>query len=394
MTGLRDLWVLDPAVAFLNHGSFGACPQPVLDHQTELRERMERDPVRFFSRDYDELLGRAIEESASFIGADPAGYAFVPNATHGVNALLRGAPIEPGDEILVTDHGYEACTLAAEEIAAERGASVRTARLALPVTGPDEVVESILAAVTPATRVAVVDHVTSATALVLPIEDIIVGLAARGVATIVDGAHAPGMVPLDLASLGCAAYAGNWHKWVCSPKGSAFVWVAPQWRDRARPLVVSHGAGHPKEGQTPLRARFDWTGTADPTGYLTVPFAVETIGKMLPGGWPEIMERNRDLALTMRRRVESASGLQASGPESMVGSMAAFSIGPPAPDPFGRAKPLQARFADEHRVVVGVSAVRASPRLQIRVSAHLHTEAATIEPLLEALAEFGEIRTG
>ena len=394
MTTLRDLWPLDGAVVFLNHGSFGACPQSVLDHQTSLRERMERDPVRFFAMDYDRLLGAAIEGAAAFISADPAGYAFVPNATYGVNALLRGAGIAAGDEILVTDHGYEACNLAAEEIAAERGATVRFARIPIPVSGPDAVVEAILDAVTPATTVAVIDHVTSGTALVFPIETIVAALAERGIATIVDGAHAPGMTPVDLGSMGCAAYAGNWHKWVCAPKGSGFVWVGPSWRERARPLVISHGAGHAKPGQTPFRARFDWTGTDDPTGHLAVPFAIDTIGGMLPGGWPEVMGRNRDVVLAMRRRITTTAGLQPSGPESMVGSMAAFSIGPPAPDPFERAKPLQARFADEHAVILGVSAVRASPRLQVRISAHLHTDPSMVEPLLAALAGMGTIKSG
>jgi len=390
---LRANWLLDPEVAFLNHGSFGACPRAVLDHQQALRERMERDPVTFFAIDYDGLLTGAIEASAHFVGADPAGYAFVPNATTGINALLRSLPLGEGDEVLITDHEYEACALTLEAVAGERGATLRTVQIPPPVAGPGAVTQAILDGVTPATRFALVDHVTSATALVLPIEEIVAGLAEQGVPTIVDGAHAPGMVPVDLGSLGCAAYAGNWHKWVCAPKGAGFVWVAEEWRDRVRPLVVSHGAGHPREGQTPFRARFDWTGTDDPTAFLTVPFAIETIARMLPGGWDEVRSRNRDVALATRRRIESQSGLQPTGPEEMIGSMAAFAIGPPAPDPFGRAKPLQKRFAKEYGVIVGVSATRSSPRLQVRVSAHLHTDESVVEPFLAALADMGEIRT-
>lgn len=390
---LRDHWLLDPDVAFLNHGSFGACPRSVLDHQQALRERMERDPVTFFSIDYDGLLGEAIEASAAFVGADPAGYAFVPNATTGVNALLRTLPLGEGDEVLVTDHEYEACALTLEAVAGERGATVRTVRIPPPVAGSGEITQAILEGVAPATRFALVDHVTSATALVLPIDEIVAGLAERGVFTIVDGAHAPGMVPVDVRSIGCAAYAGNWHKWVCAPKGAGFVWVAEEWRDRVRPLVVSHGAGHRREGQTPFRARFDWTGTDDPTAFLTVPFAIETIGGMLPGAWDEVRRRNREVVLGMRRRIESQSGLQPTGPEEMIGSMAAFAIGPPAPDPFGRAKPLQKRFAQEYGVILGLSATRSSPRLQVRLSAHLHTDESMVEPFLEALADMGEIKT-
>lgn len=392
MTTLRDLWALDPAVTFLNHGSFGACPRSVLDHQNELRRRMEHEPVRFVTSEYDDLLAGAIEESAAFVGADPAGYAFLPNATHGVNTLLRNAVLEPGDEILVTDHGYEAATLAAEEIAAERGVTVRTAHLPVPVAGPQEVVEAILAAVMPSTRLAMIDHVTSATALILPVAEIVAALAERGVETIVDGAHAPGMLPLDIDAIGCAGYTGNWHKWVCAPKGSAFVWMNHAWRERARPLVVSHGAGHAKEGQTSFRARFDWVGTADPTAYLSVPFAIREVAGMLPGGWPEVMGRNRSVMHSMRSRVSAMSGLEPTGPESMVGSMAAFTIGPPVPDPFGAARALHARFS-EHGVVVGVSAVRATKRLQVRLSAHLHTDESMVEPFLAALAAMGTIRS-
>lgn len=391
MTALRDRWPLDPSVTFLNHGSFGACPRVVLDHQSQLRQRLEHDPVRFFTGEYEGLLTAAIEESAAFVGADPAGYAFVPNATHGVNTLLRSARLDPGDEILVTDHGYEACTLAAEEIAAEHGATVSTAHLPLPVEDPAQAVEAILAAVTSSTRLAVVDHVTSATALILPIREIVAALADRGVETIIDGAHAPGMLPLNVESLGCAAYTGNWHKWVCAPKGSAFLWASEAWRGRVRPLVVSHGAGHVAEGQTEFRARFDWTGTADPTAYLAVPYAIRSVGEMLPGGWSEIMDRNRAVMNAMRSRVEEVSGLEASGPEPMVGSMSAFLIGPPVPDPFGAASALYTRFA-EQGVVVGVSATRASKRLLVRLSAHLHTDESMVEPFLAALAAMGTIR--
>ncbi|HSM01721.1 MAG TPA: aminotransferase class V-fold PLP-dependent enzyme [Acidimicrobiia bacterium] len=390
---LSDHWLLDPDVTFLNHGSFGACPRAVLDHQQGLRERMERDPVSFFAVDYDGLLAEAVAASAAFVGADPAGYAFVPNATTGVNVLLRSLPLDEGDEVLVTDHEYEACALALEAVAAETGAIVRTVRIPPPVEGPEAVTGAILDAVTAATRFALLDHVTSATALILPVEEIVAGLAEQGVATIVDGAHAPGMVPVNITSLGCAAYAGNWHKWVCAPKGSGFIWVADTWRDRARPLVVSHGAGHPKEGQTPFRARFDWTGTHDPTAFLTVPHAIEVIGSMVPGGWDEVRRLNRETILAMRRRIVEKTGLQPAGPEEMIGSMAAFAIGPPAPDPFGRARPLLKRFAQEYGVILGVSATRSTPRLQVRVSAHLHTDASMVEPLLEALADMGEIKT-
>ncbi|MFH1105045.1 MAG: aminotransferase class V-fold PLP-dependent enzyme [Actinomycetota bacterium] len=380
----RDRWPLDPATVFLNHGSFGAVPRQVLQHQQDLRDRMESDPVRFFVTEHPGLLGEAVQRCARFVGADPEGFAFVTNATTGVNTVLRAAPLSPGDEILVTDHEYEACILAAEYVARRRGGSVSIARIPSVVDDPQQVIDAVLGAVTPATRLAVIDHVTSATALVLPVAEIVAALAERGVDAVVDGAHAPGMVDLDVRAVGAATYTGNWHKWVCSPKGAAFLWVSPGWRDRVRPLVISHGAG--EEGVDRFRATFDWTGTADPSAYLSVPAAIEAVGGMMEGGWPAIRARNRAVALEMRRRVIDALGLTPTGPESTVGSMAAFVVperwvsGPPS----DAARNLILRLLDAG-VTIGASSRRGSPDVFLRVSAHLHTEADDVEALIGVL---------
>src|SRR5688572_2814255 len=189
---LRDHWALEPGVTFLNHGSYGACPRAVLDYQSALRARLERQPVQFLGRDLEGLLDEAREALAAFVGAEPAGLAFVPNATTGVNAFLASFPLALGDQVLTTDHAYNACKNALEAAAERAGSEVVIATVPFPCTGEDEVVEAILAGVTPRTRLALVDHVTSPTALVLPIERIVRELASRGVETIVDGAHAPG----------------------------------------------------------------------------------------------------------------------------------------------------------------------------------------------------------
>jgi isopenicillin-N epimerase len=380
----RAEWDLDPATTFLNHGSFGATPRAVLAHQQALRRRMEANPVRFFAVDRDGLVADAVTRSAAFVGADPDGYAFVPNATTGVNTVLRDAPLEAGDEILVIDHEYEACILAAEHVARRRGASVVVAPLPSVVDGPDAVVAAFLGAVTPRTRVAIVDHVTSATALVLPVARIVAELSARGIATIVDGAHAPGMVDLDVSSLGAAAYVGNWHKWVCAPKGAGFVWVGEAWRDRVRPLVTSHGAGE-VDGD-PFRATFDWTGTADPTALLSVPVAIDVVGTMLDGGWPAIRRRNREVCLAMRRRIVEEIGLRATGPETMVGAMASFVVPPQWLEgrPADAAHGLIVRLLEEG-ITVGSSARRGSSDVFIRVSAHLHTDVDDVGRLIEVL---------
>ncbi|OFW65936.1 MAG: hypothetical protein A2Z12_07905 [Actinobacteria bacterium RBG_16_68_21] len=384
----RDRWDLDPATTFLNHGSFGATPRQVLEYQTQLRSLMEANPVRFVAVEYRPLLAAAIVRAAGFVGADPDGFAFVANATTGVNTALRSADLDPGDEILVTDHEYEACILAAEFVARRRGASVAIVPIPSTVVDPGQVVEAILSSVTPSTRLAILDHVTSATALVLPIAEIAAALADRGVATIVDGAHAPGMIDLDVAAIGAAVYAGNWHKWVCAPKGAGFLWVTPAWRDRVRPLVISHGAGR-EEGEQ-FRAMFDWTGTADPTPQLSVSAAIDAVGGMMEGGWPAVRERNRAVALEMRRRLIDALGLVPTGPESMVGSMAAFV----APAPWLSGSPAEAATGLilrllEQGITVGASARRGSPDVFLRVSAHLHTEADDVGPLIEALRGWG-----
>ena len=376
--------MLDPATVFLNHGSFGATPLAVLDHQSAIRAQMEANPVRFVAVEMRPMLADAIEQAARFVGADPDGFAFVTNATTGVNTVLASLEPGPGHEILVTDHGYEACILAAESVAGRTGAAVVIAHLPSVIDDPQQVIDGVVAAVTRRTRLAVIDHVTSATALVLPIAEIVAALAERGVATIVDGAHAPGMLDLDVTSIGAAAYTGNWHKWVCAPKGAGFLWVAPEWRDRVRPLVVSHGAGQ-TDGD-PFRATFDWTGTFDASPYLSVPAAIDAVGGMMEGGWPVVRERNRTVALEMRQRVIDAVGLTPTGPESMSGSMAAFVVPRRwvVGAPVDAARSLTLRLLDE-RIAVGSSSRRGSPDLFLRISAHLHTEADDVEPLITVL---------
>jgi isopenicillin-N epimerase len=324
------LWPLDPEVSYLNHGSFGACPSAVLETQSGLRAELEREPVDFLWRRLPGRLARVRASLGAFLGADADDLALVPNATAGVNAVLRSLDLRPGDELLTTSHVYPACRKAMEFVAGRVGARVVVAEVPFPLAGEDDVTSPVIDAVTPRTRLALLDHVTSPTALVFPVGRLVKELGERGVETLVDGAHAPGMVPLDLDRLGAAYYTGNAHKWLCAPKGAAFLHVRRDLQRTVHPAVVSHGYADGDPGSS-IRAEFDWTGTSDPTSWLSIPAAIELLASLLPGGWPEVMTANRTLALEARALLCAAVGTAPASPASMVGSMASVPLPAPAP---------------------------------------------------------------
>ena len=383
-----ELWPLERGVTFLNHGSFGACPREVLRHQAALREALEAEPVRFLSRELDERLDVARRALAAFVGADPDDLAFVTNATSGVNAVLRSLAFDAGDELLTTDHAYGACRNTLDFVAGRTGARVVVAPVPFPLRGPDEVVDAVMARVTPRTRLALLDHITSPTALVLPIERLIALLGARGVDVAVDGAHAPGMVPLHLGALGAAYYSGNCHKWLCAPKGSAFLWVRPDRRASVRPLTISHGAAVTRPDRSRFHLEFDWTGTSDPTAWLTVPRAIEYLGGLVPGGWPALMAKNRALAIEARDLVCAAAGTPAPCPDEMVGSLASVVLpdGPTTGISWRRPDPLQRRLYEGWGIEVPVMSWPAPPRRLIRLSAQLYNGRDQYARLAEALS--------
>ncbi len=383
------LWQLDRRIAFLNHGSFGACPRPVLQFQQRLRNRLERQPIRFFVRELEALWDQTRAAIGRFVGANPADLVFVPNATAGVNTVLRSLRFRRGDELLVTDQEYNACRNALEYAAARAGARVVVARLPFPLKSETELVEAVMGPVTGRTRLLLIDHVTSQTGLVLPVEEFVARLKRKGVLVLVDGAHAPGMLPLNLRALGADFYTGNCHKWMCAPKGAAFLHVQPEHQPDIHPLIISHGANSPRTDRSRFLLEFGWTGTLDPTAWLSVPEAIRCVGTMLPGGWPAVMRRNRRLALAARDLLGEALGIPHPGPDSMIGSLAAVPLADgkscELPQTPLYLDPLQDWLLEEYRMEVPIVPWPAPPKRILRVSAALYNALPQYERLAEAL---------
>lgn len=389
-----------PGLVFLNHGSFGACPRAILEMQTEFRRHLEADPIQFMVHRRPELLHQSREFLSQFLHADPDGLAFIANATTGVNAVLRSLNFQPNDEILITDHGYNACSNTARYVAERSGAKVVVAEVPFPIESVEQVLDAILARVSHQTRLALVDHVTSPTGLVLPIERLVRLLHDRSVEVLVDGAHAQGMLPLNLAKLDADYYAGNCHKWLCAPKGVGFLYLREDHRHRIRPTVISHGYNAPSKQLSRFHLEFDWTGTNDPTAAICIPAAVEFMGQLLPGGWPEIMRHNRLLALAARKIVCDAFRSRCPCPEAMLGSLASIEM-PMAPTcaelgPFD-VDPLQQQLYKEHGIEVPIfrfpttasaSGTGFKPtRRLIRLSAHVYNELDDYRALADGLIE-------
>ena len=347
--------------------------------QCALRLEMEREPVDFLAVHLKGRLNVAREALAAFLRADAADLAFVANATTGVNAVLRSLTFESGDELLTTSHTYAACRKTIDYVAARSGASVLVATVPFPLRGEQEVIEAVLACASPRTRLAVLDHVTSPTALVLPVARLVAELRNLGIETLVDGAHAPGMVPLALSELGAAYYTGNAHKWLCAPKGAAFLHVRRDRQAGLHPLVISHGY---TQG---FQAEFDWTGTSDPTPWLCIPEAIRYMGGLLPGGWSELMTRNRTLALQARDILCAALGVDPPAPNAMIGSMASIPL--PAAEPGSPAARLDSDALCEWFRDLGIRTwLYPHPVALVRVSAQLYNDRSQFQQFATLLA--------
>jgi isopenicillin-N epimerase len=337
----REPFLLDPEVVFLNHGSFGACPRPVFDVYQQWQREFEREPVDLFDRRLEEELAGVRAALGEFVGAPADDLALVLNATFGVNAVLRSLQLGPGDEILTTRHEYGGIDLLLDFLSERTGVRV--------VRPPGTDADSIWAGATERTRVLLVSHITSPTALLLPVEELCRRAGEAGVLSIVDGAHGPGQVPLDLERLGADFYAGNCHKWLCAPKGAGFLYARPEQQELVDPLVV--GWGYRESG---FALRHDWESTRDPSAYLAVPAAIEFV--RAHGRQAECRQLLREGSQQLE-----AAGFDAFGPEQPL-QMAAFRL--PACD----AKALERGLFDEFRIEVPVKDWNGQPLIRVSIA--------------------------
>jgi isopenicillin-N epimerase len=382
---MLEHWLLDPEQTYLNHGTVGATPCRVLRKQQELRDEMERQPSRFMLRELGghqpmpwrtvSRLREASDRVAAFVGSRPDDLVFVPNVTTGLNAVLGSLPLGPGDEVAITDLGYGAITLASGAVCDRSGATLRTIHLEYPMRDAGDVVEPIVRALTPRTKLLLVDHVTAQTALVLPVAAIAAECRARGVPVLVDGAHVPGSRPLDIASLGVDWYSANLHKWAHAPRGCGFLWAAPDRQSILHAPVVSWGRDHG------FRAEFEHTATGDPTGYLAAP---EGIALLREWNFDACVTYMHDLAWEAAGLLTERWGTTFEIPREMVGTMVTVPLPVACGTTDEDAARLRLALLVEERIEVPVHAWRG--RLWTRVSTQIYNDRSDIVRLADAVA--------
>ena len=384
---LYEHWELDPNTVFLNHGSFGATPIAVLEKQDSIRRLMERDPVHFVERLSHEMWQDSINELSKFLNADPGGMSFVANATTGVNTILRSLNLSKGDEIIVPDHAYQACRNAIDFVTERSGARTVVVRIPFRIDDESDIIDPIVSAISDKTVLAMIDTVSSPTGIRMPFEKLVGLIQERGVDVLVDAAHGPGIVPLDIRKLNAAYITGNCHKWICTPKGSAFLHIRDDRREGVKPLTIGHGYSSDLPSAEKFRMEFDWTGTRDPSPWLCIPFAISHIGGLINGGWTKIMSKNHEMAIFGRDLLCEALDTSPPTPDSMVSSMSSVEF--PWNEDVGPAPiegdPIHNTLFDEYRIQVPVISWPNHNRKYLRISAQIYNSKEDYEYLSDSL---------
>ncbi len=369
-------WALDPELAYLNHGGFGAAPASVLAEQQAWRDALERNPHGFLVRQLPDLMEDVRAKLAAFLGADPAGVVFLDNATAGMQTVISQLKLAAGDEVLTTDHAYVPVLTQLHRVAAATGAVVRVVSVPVTADGPTEVADLIMSHVTPRTRFVVIDHVASCSGMVFPVDQIVARCRPQGIGVVIDGAHAAGQLPVDLDGLGADFWVANLHKWVCAPKASAVLYAAPQRRDSLRPLVASHRFN---DG---YQTAFDWTGTYDPSALLA---ATSALAFFEQAGWSAVWEHNNDLARRGAELVAQRIGTSAPGGKGLNAAMRLIQL--PEPLEEADAREIERGLQDEYKVVVPITYHGGWQWL--RVSAQLYNTIDDYDRLASALIALG-----
>ncbi len=373
-------YLLRPGIAFLNHGSFGSCPRPVFETYQQWQRELAAQPVEFLGRRLTGLLAEARKRLARYVGTQADNLVFVPNATHGVNIVARSLRLGPGDEVLLTSHEYGAVERTWRFLCGQSGAEYRVQSIPLPITSQEEVVEQFWAGVTPRTRVIVISHITSPTALIFPVEAICRRAAEAGILTVIDGAHAPGQLDLNLDALGADFYTGNCHKWLCAPVGAGFLYARPERQVLVHPLVVSWGWDARKPGPSPFQDYFEWTGTDDPAAYLSVPAAIDF---QEAHNWPQVRRDCHHLAAQARARIADLTGLEQICPDSSDWWAQMCTVPLPITDKTA-AEALKGALWDTYQIEVPISEWQG--RFFVRVSIQAYNTPRDIDRLIDALA--------
>ena len=380
-------WSLEQSRLFLNHGSFGACPDFVIAEQRKWQELMEQEPVRFFEELMPGLLQSSRQALGKFLHCSPEDLAFVSNATSGVNTVLRSLQFERGDEILVPNHAYQACRNSIDFVARRWGAKVVEVNIPFPIEGPQTVIGLMKSAYTSKTKLVMIDTVTSPTGLLMPFEELTAYFESRGVEVLLDAAHGIGMIPLNLATLGASYVTSNCHKWLCAPKGTAFLYVREDQQKKIQPLTISHGHTYPLGETTRFRHEFDWTGTQDISGWCALPAVIEGMADLVDGGWEGIMQHNHQLAIQGRDILCDRLGIEQPCPNEMIACISTIRLpGEILPkEKMHEPDPLHHILSEKYNIQVPVWTWPSPAGRYLRISAQLYNSIEQYERLADAL---------